>query len=245
MLWKGRGHMAVFASRHLEGKLFLISQIFVHGQHRHHHRRQPGAASQDQNYGSRFEPAPAQAIDAVLKEHGAGSQQHGVDGRKIVVLTVKHDERSHADQVRPSEKAVGSERRPEQKRKYSSDPQGRNDRLHDQALLQEVFERAQCDVPAFRLDVAHELEEGPVVVNVPDEIGQENQERSEAADPNPPVGEYAALLGQKQANNHAETKHRNGIFLFHSDPGHHPEPQPIARLFVFGRENRKVCAARP
>jgi hypothetical protein len=50
-------------------------------------------------------------------------------------------------------------------------------------------------------------------MHVPQQIGEENQEGGETADPDPGMEEDAALFGQEQADDDAEAEDRDGVFL--------------------------------
>ena len=84
-----------------------------------------------------------------------------------------------------------------------------------------------------------------MVVNVPQEIGQENQEGREPAQPDPFVGEDAALLGEQQADHNAEAEQRDGILLLHAQARDNAEPEPVARIVALDGENREIGATHP
>ncbi len=68
--------------------------------------------------------------------------------------------------------------------------------MNDEHLLSEIGGRREHDVAAVGLDVVHELDEGPVMANIPENIRKKNQKCEPAAEPEPFVCKDAALRGQ-------------------------------------------------
>ena len=58
----------------------------------------------------------------------------------------------------------------------------------------------------FGANAVHKLEERPVIMNIPQQIGQEDKECGHAAEPNPLVQEDSALFSQQQTNDNPESK---------------------------------------
>ena len=102
----------------------------------------------------------------------------------------------------------------------------------------------QDDVAAFGANVVHQFEKGPVVVDVPQQIGEEDQKGCAAADPDPPIEENAALSGEQKTGDHAESEESDGILFLQPDAGHHAEPEPIKRAALDG-EDGKISATHP
>src|SRR4029077_19749741 len=100
-----------------------------------------------------------------------------------------------ADQIAPAQRAVGLEARTKQQSEQSCKPDGRGEWVYEQRLLEEVGERSQHHVAAFGADSPHGLNERPVMLNVPEQVGKEDQEGGDAAEPDPLVEEDTALLG--------------------------------------------------
>ena len=73
------------------------------------------------NYDHGLQPGAARAgvlwltncfsIDGGFDHYRARSQQHGIYGSEVVILSVKNEEDGEADQVAPAEHAVGLEAR--------------------------------------------------------------------------------------------------------------------------------------
>ena len=101
------------------------------------------------------------------------------------------------------------------------------------------------DVAALGADVAHQFDEGPVVVNVPQQIGKKNQEGGDTAEPDPGIEEDAALRGQEKTDDDAEAEDGDGIFFLQAESGDHAEPEPIAGTVALDGEDGEIGAAHP
>jgi len=116
-------------------------------------------------------------------------------------------------------------------------------------LLKEILRQRENDIAAFGADVVHQFDKGPVIVNVPEQVGEENQECGEAAEPDPGIEEDAALRSEQKADDDAEAEDGDGVFFLQAEAGDYAEPQPIARgIFssgTFDGEDREVSAAHP
>src|SRR5271154_6253806 len=117
--------------------------------------------------------------------------------------------------------------------------------MHENRLLNEVLAGAEDHIAAFGANIVHQLEEGPVVVEVPEQIRKKNQERGDAAEPEPFVEQKASLRGEEQADYDSEAKERDGVFLFESDARYHAKPKPITGVVAFYGQVREVRAAHP
>jgi len=82
-------------------------------------------------------------------------------------------------------------------------------------------------------------------VDVPQQVGQEDQEGGKAAQPDPFIEEHAALFGEQQAHDDSQAEDGDGILFFHADPGDHAEPQPVPRIIPLDGQNGEVSAAHP
>src|SRR2546421_2829262 len=112
--------------------------------------------------------------------------------------------------------------------------------MNQQNLLRKVLPRGERNIAAVGFDVAHQFCKRPVVLNVPDEIRQENQESRSATQPNPFVEEKAPLWSQQQPSYDCEPKHGDGVLLFRAYAGHDSKPKPITGIVAFDGENGKV-----
>ncbi len=112
-------------------------------------------------------------------------------------------------------------------------------------MLEEVGKRSQHHIPALGADAPHELNEWPVVPDVPEQVGQENEEGSESAQPDPLIEEDAALFGQQQADDDTKAEDGNGIFLFQAKTCDQAKPEPVAWLIVLDGADGEVGTAHP
>ena len=63
----------------------------------------------------RLEPCrAARSLEPGVQRNRSRCEQHGIDGRKIVVLAVLQKDQDVADEVSPSQGPIGPERMPEQ-----------------------------------------------------------------------------------------------------------------------------------
>src|SRR5690242_13945925 len=99
--------------------------------------------------------------------------------------------------------------------------------MNEQSLLEEVFTCRQHYVALVRANIVHELNERPVVMDVPKQIRQEDSEGDRAGNPDPFGKKYPPLAGQQQPDDDSEAKKQDGVLLFQSQPGKNSEPQPI------------------
>jgi len=70
------------------------------------------------------------------------------------------------------------------------------DRLQIENLLAEEGKRAELDVLIFKLPVAQELQRRPVVLNLPHEIRESDEDEQRDTDGGPAVEEQASLGGE-------------------------------------------------
>src|SRR5581483_1255782 len=115
--------------------------------------------------------------------------------RKVVMLAVKHEEHAVTNQVTPSQHTVRLQARPEEKCQQPRNPDRRRQRVDEQRLLEEKFASRQHYIAAFSTDIVNQFQEWPVIVKVPENVGQENQERGQSAQPDPPIQKDPALRG--------------------------------------------------
>src|ERR1700734_3557025 len=102
--------------------------------------------------------------------------------------------------------------------------------MNQNRLLKEILRQPKDDVAALRTNVVHQLNKRPAIVDVPQQVGKENQKRDRTADPYPVVEEGTPLWCDKKPDDYAESEKSDGIFFFESDTCDHAEPQPIARV---------------
>ena len=84
-----------------------------------------------------------------------------------------------------------------------------------------------------------------MVVDIPQQVGEKDQEGGETSEPYPFIGEDATLPGQQQSDDNSKTENGDGIFFFQAESGYGAEPQPVTRVVALDGENREVGAAHP
>src|SRR5262249_24485245 len=153
----------------------------VWGKNRYHHRGKMCTAGQQDECNGRFQPLAAGAgifttINRGLNQDGASGQQNGVNRSEGGVLSVKGEEKRVAEKIAPAQRPVGLEARREQQSKQSREPDGGGEGIYQQGLLEEIGKRSQHHVAAFCADGPYELNKRPVVLDVPEHIGKEDEE---------------------------------------------------------------------
>src|SRR5260370_21148830 len=185
------------------------------------------------------------AMNRGFNHDSVGGQQHGINRSEVVVLAVEHEKGRVADHIAPAQRAVGLESHGKQQSEKSPKPNRGGEGVHKQRLLEEVGKRPQHDVAAFSANTPNELNERPVVLDVPENIGKEDEEGSESAEPDPLVEEDAALLRQQQADDDAEAEESNGVFLLKADTRDHAKPAPVSWIIALDRQECEVSATHP
>src|SRR5271165_4918360 len=84
-----------------------------------------------------------------------------------------------------------------------------------------------------------------VTLNFPNEIGQEDQESNQAAEPNPRLHEMAALLREEQADEESETEDQRGMLVLEADTGDQAEEQPEFRAGAIENPQGDQNASHP
>ena len=117
--------------------------------------------------------------------------------------------------------------------------------MNQQNLLEDVLQRREFNIAAAGLDVAHQLQKWPVMLDVPDKVREKNQEGHNSAQPDPFASEDAPLPSQQQPDDDAQAEHGNGILFFHADAGDDTEPEPIAGILALDSKDCEVGASHP
>src|SRR4029077_15941850 len=136
-------------------------------------------------------------------------QKHGVNRCEIVGFPVQNEEDGKTNQVAPTQRSIGLETRREEQGKQPRQPDGRSQKVNQQYLVKKIFGEGKDDVAAFGANVAHQFDEGPMMVDTPQKIGQEDQERGKATEPDPRIQKSAALLSQEKPDDKAKAEDGN------------------------------------
>ena len=82
-----------------------------------------------------------------------------------------------------------------------------------------------------------------MVREVPDEVGEPDEQRNSAAQPDPGLGQSFPLARQDETHEHAEPEEKYPVLVFEADTGQQPEPEP--KLLVAGLyDSQHDCRAR-
>ena len=189
----------------LEGKIVSVNNEFVRRENGNDDRSEVRAASEQDSHDRRFQPSTVR-IYGRLDHNCARSQQHGINRRQIVILPMQGEVDTVGDKITPSQNAIRFQTRGKEEYSQTGDPNGRGEWMHEKRLLEEVLSCGKHNVAALGPDVAHQFEERPVVVHVPEQVRQKYEECCQATQPNPLVQEDATLFGQEQANDDSKAK---------------------------------------
>src|SRR5712692_667821 len=94
-------------------------------------------------------------------------------------------------------------------------------------------------------DVGEQFEKREVMLDVPDEIGKEYQEREQAAEPYPRLEEHGAMLGKQQARDHAGGEEDDAILVLKRYARDEAEPQPQFLIAGLYDPDQDQCATHP
>jgi hypothetical protein len=114
--------------------------------------------------------------EAALPGDSPGGEEHWIDGGEIVVLGVQDEHEHVEDEEGQADPAAAGDRAGAQKRDDPGDPEQSVGGVHLQELSEEEAHRAEDDVLVSDLAVVEELESGPVVVNLPEGVGQRDDD---------------------------------------------------------------------
>src|SRR5437879_12358536 len=112
---------------------------------------------------------------------------------------MRNQEKRESDNERPSEIAIRLCGAGEKIKKQSAEPEWKAARIHHQDLLSQVRGRRVSNVFASDADIVHQFEERPVMLDIPNQIGKEDQKRYGAAREKPWRKQKLALLGGKKS----------------------------------------------
>src|SRR5215469_1671239 len=177
--------------------------------------------------------------------NGAGGKQNRVSGSGIIILAVGNEEKRESDDESPAQIAIRLCVGREEAEKQASEPEGKAKWIHHQDLLADVCERWVGDVFAGRANVAHQFEKGPMVPDVPDQVGEEDQQRDGATGKKPGREQKLALRGEKESEKQCECEDRDGIFVFESQTSDGAKREPELRILRLDHPQNHVSASGP
>src|SRR5437868_13145660 len=190
--------------RQFERQSAHVSDEAIRRENRDDNRSKVNTDNQQQDDNSRLQPSQAWGRECGFDRDSAGGQQHGINRSEIVIFPVQQENYCVADDIAVAEETVRPHAGPDKKCTQTRDPNRRGQWIQQQCLLQKELAGRQPDVAAICLDVSHQLQEWSLVMNVPQQIRQKNQECSQASKPNPFTGKYTPVLSEQQANHDCE-----------------------------------------
>src|SRR5262252_5389879 len=156
----------------------------------------------------------------------AGREQNRIRWSGIIILSVRNQEEGQSDDESPAKIAIRLGGAGEKVKQQASEPERKTEWIHHQNLLADICERRIGDVLASDAYVVHQLEKGPVLLDVPNQIRKEEQERNGPASKKPRREQKLALFGEEKSEKQGERKDRNGVFVFEAQASNHAESDP-------------------
>ena len=84
-----------------------------------------------------------------------------------------------------------------------------------------------------------------MVLDVPQEIGQQDQKGNSTACEKPPCEKNFSLRCQKNSRQEGKRKHRHRVFVFHTQPSQYSKRDPKLRILCLNHSNEHKCASEP
>ena len=131
--------------------------------------------------------------------------------------------------MRPSQRGVFDGFCAEQ-RDNAGDPEQSVERVHGGELREEEFWWAKDGVLVFFYAVVQELECGPVVVDLPEEVGEGDEDEERDAEGGPAVEEEVALRCAEQAEAEGDEEERHRRLVEQAEAGGDAEDGPPEAL---------------
>jgi hypothetical protein len=151
---------------------------------------------------------------------------------------------STARKVHPSTRK-GFTVSPEEVVQGSQKPYGKGEWSHEKDLSPNVTGRCEHKVTPAGANIAHQIEKGPMMLDIPNQVWQEDRKRNEAANPDPLAGEDPALLGEQQAHHHRQAEHRHGVLGLEARAREHAKPHPQLLISCLDDADHHIGAPCP
>src|SRR5208282_1121746 len=113
---------------------------------------------------------------------------------------------------------------PPEKPNDSDDPERSREDVHGEGLIDQEGNWTAGDVASAGAHVGHQLQERPVMVDVPQNVGEPDEHGDGEADPNPALKKGAAFAGEDKSNDNAGAKEEHGPFVQDAHAGNHAKP---------------------
>jgi len=183
---------------------------------------QPDSHHGDQEEGP--QPAESRPRDT-LDPHRPRREEDRIHPRQIVRLGVAGEEQTQDGQIRHAQRPVRAQPGPDQEQAQPQDPEHRVDGIeHHDLFRQEPADRQRGILATLR--VGQELQGGPTMVLLPDEVRRHQPDGQGRGDPGaPPLQHTPSPRGQDA---HPQSRHQQGdaplVEESQTDQGTHPDP---------------------
>ena len=163
--------------------------------------------SKSDHRGSEGGSHPAKSSDEdALDRDSAGGEEHRIDGREIVMLSMHDDEFGKRDEIGNTERAIATALARHDQPNEAAQPEWKSGRIHDEDLLGDELEWTKDDILVAVRDVLKELERWPMVLHLPKQVWRREGDGDYATEPNPSLRKVSALACEQEPNNHAHTE---------------------------------------
>jgi hypothetical protein len=164
--------------------------------------------------------------EAALPGDGAGGEKHWIDGGEIVVLGVQDEHEHVEDDEGQTDPEAAGHRAGAQQGDETGDPEQSVGGVHLQELREEEAYRTEDDVLVPNLAVVEELQCRPAVVNLPEHVGQHDNDDECDGECGPACEEDAALWCKQKAESDGDEEEEDRRFVEQADAGGESEDGP-------------------
>ncbi len=148
--------------------------------------------------------------EAVLPGDGSGGEEDGVDGGEVVVLGVEAEHDRKEDEVSEGDPAHVGEGAGAEEGDDSGDPEEGGEWVEHGDLAEEEGQEAEDDVFVAERSVAEEFQGGPVVVDLPEEVGEGDEDEERDGDGGVTAGEDGSLGSEEESDEECEEEEGHG-----------------------------------
>src|SRR6516225_4591901 len=99
-------------------------------------------------------------------------------------------------------------------------------------LLRHESRRCQRDGQAVDPMIAKPLKRGQSATDLPEQVGQENEERHQGRQPQPAIQQESALRGKQQAHQNAKAEEEHRMLVFKAESSQNSEQYPPLGMVV-------------